>query len=200
MPTGYTQPIYDGKPVTFAEFALECARGIGYLAVLRDDPDAPIPSTFQPSSMYTGMLKNARREFEEISAWTDEVAERHAQEIYESALTERQERLDAKAALRGRLEAMLAEVHAWTPPTADHQGLKDLMIQQLEDAITHDCDTSYYLTPPKKMSGAEHKARRLVSLQDNIQYYTEQEEADRRRAEKRTQWVRDLRNSLDRAD
>ena len=38
MPTGYTADIVDGKPVTFQEFAMRCARAFAPEPELRDSP------------------------------------------------------------------------------------------------------------------------------------------------------------------
>jgi len=38
MPTGYTTDIYNGKDVSFRDFALNCARAFGACIMQRDDP------------------------------------------------------------------------------------------------------------------------------------------------------------------
>lgn len=43
MPTGYTEPLYAGTPITFPEFALRCARAMGVAIMQRDESiDVPI--------------------------------------------------------------------------------------------------------------------------------------------------------------
>lgn len=55
MPTGYTANVPDG--ITFEQFVWQCARGMGALVMMRDEPTgAPIPERFEPSDY------NAKRE------------------------------------------------------------------------------------------------------------------------------------------
>lgn len=37
MPTGYTSPLYEGKEISFEQFALRCARNFGALVMMRDE-------------------------------------------------------------------------------------------------------------------------------------------------------------------
>jgi len=97
--------------------------------------------------------------------------------------------------MRERYEAMLAQVKAWTPPTSEHQGLKDFMVEQLEESIDFDCGTDY-LTVPERLTGAAHKEQQLHSARWNVYYHTEHGEADKKRANERTTWVRALRQSF----
>lgn len=49
MPTGYTSPLYEGKEISFEQFALRCARNFGALVMMREEPlDTPIPEKFNP--------------------------------------------------------------------------------------------------------------------------------------------------------
>ena len=43
MPTGYTSDLYEGKNISFTEFALQCSRAFGATIDQRDDGrDAPL--------------------------------------------------------------------------------------------------------------------------------------------------------------
>ncbi len=51
MPTGYTDAVKDG--ITFDQFVLGCARGMGALVMMRDEPSGtPIPERFEPSRFF----------------------------------------------------------------------------------------------------------------------------------------------------
>lgn len=56
MPTGLTNPIYEGREnFTFEDFAMRCARNFGAFVDLRDEPldmEIDIDKHFQPSGYY----------------------------------------------------------------------------------------------------------------------------------------------------
>ena len=65
MPTGYTASVADGRVTEFAPFALQCARAMGALIMMRDEPhDAPIPERFEASDYYSKSLAEARERLE----------------------------------------------------------------------------------------------------------------------------------------
>lgn len=67
MPTGYTAPIYEGKQITFPEFAMQCARAFGALIDMRDDPmDSPIPDAFVPDTYHARELVKAREQLADM--------------------------------------------------------------------------------------------------------------------------------------
>ena len=57
MPTGYTIDIYNGKKVTFKDFALNCARAFGACVMQRDDPADEKPKIMPEESYHTKALK-----------------------------------------------------------------------------------------------------------------------------------------------
>lgn len=196
MPTGYTSDLYEGKDIKFPDFVMKCARAFGTLIELRDEPlDAPVPEEFKPSSYHTEQLEKAEAEVTRIKAWDDTEADRQAQLAYEWAVREHEQTLADRAAKRERYEAMLAQVKAWTPPTSEHQGLKDFMVKQLEGSIDFDCGTDY-LTVPERLTGAAYKEQQLKSARWRISYHTEHGEDEVKRAAERTTWIRALRQSL----
>ena len=60
MPTGYTSDIYDGKDISFREYALKCARNFGAYVEMRDSSlDTEMPTEFEPSTYYRDKLDEA---------------------------------------------------------------------------------------------------------------------------------------------
>ena len=53
MPTGYTTDIYNGKDVSFRDFALTCARQFGACIMQRDDPADEKPKIMPEESYHT---------------------------------------------------------------------------------------------------------------------------------------------------
>lgn len=196
MPTGYTAPLYEGKDITFAEFVMQCARAMGVLVTMRDDPmDAPIPETFQPSDYHTKQLKRLMKELERVSKWTDEQAEREAKKAYNRDRKYYVETLITRNERYVRYAAMLKQVKDWRPPTIDHMKFKEFMIEQLEGSIVHDC-TGYPIELPVKQTGLDYQTARLSHINRDVDYHSCEEAAEIERAASRTDWIQQLRDSL----
>lgn len=196
MPTGYTYKVKEGK-ASFNEFVLDCAKAIGYLVVMRDEPsDAPIPDEFKPSSYHPEELANARKELRRAKSMTLEQAEREAERKYRSQITEFRKDKKENVQTRKNYESMLERVRNWQPPTRNHIGLRKFMASQLEESIKYDCGRDYYNEPPKKQTGEEYKASLLESAQRNVAYHQAEYRKEVNREKKRTEWVKALRRSL----
>ena len=194
MPTGYTADLYEGKEVTFEEFVMKCARAFGALITMRDEPlDAPIPEEFQPSDWHLKELEEARQRLAEIQSWDEEQAEQEAKKAYQEAVRRRNEVIARNIQIRQRYEKMLVQVQAWIPPTPDHRGLKNFMIDQLKKSIEFDC--SYVPDEPEQLSGAEYKQQQIAKVQRDIEYHTKEYEEEVKRVQE-NEWLRALRESL----
>lgn len=194
MPTGYTSELYDGKKITFQEFAMNCARAFGALIMMRDDDrDAKIPDEFKPSDHGLRQKERAEKGLKAVLAWTDENARREARASYDMAMAAYKKTKASHLAMATRYQAMLAEVKRWTPPTPDHEGLKKFMVEQLESSLNGDC---YAPALPKLEPWRKFKDREIADAKRDIAYYAKSYADDVRRAEERTGWVRDLRRSL----
>lgn len=87
MPTGYTEAVQSGEVTEFRDFALRCARAMGALIMMRDDPmDAPIPDEFKPSDWNRKQLDKARFRLADVQCWSDSAAELAASKAYADAL------------------------------------------------------------------------------------------------------------------
>ena len=196
MPTGYTAAIHGGKDVDFADFALECARGTGILVGLRDYPlDLSSVVEVRPRPFFDTELAEAQARLREIEGWSEEQADKRAQEAYDRTLSGYKEALASKAALRARYESMLAKAEAWVPPTPDHQGLKDFMIAQLNDSIQQDCDITGWAAP-ERPTATVYKEQQLAFARRRVEGCANDLRDETERAQRQTAWVRTLRESL----
>src|SRR5688500_2540378 len=197
MPTGYTADLYDGKDVTFEEFVLRCARGMGAAILLRDaGPDVlPTEENVVEGDYAEEKLVTAISELAELRKMSPAEIERTAEAENAEQREKREEAIAKNNTRRGAYEGMLDRVKAWTPPSKDHEGFKEFMIEQLESSISHDCDSDpgrWYI----ERTPEEWHAHRLEQAQRNIEYYTEQVEKANERNEARRRWIRQLRESL----
>lgn len=197
MPTGYTSDIYEGKPITFPEFVMECARAFGALVTLRDAPTTPIPDEFKPdTSYYDESLIKHRAELVRLEALApEEIAAEHAEHRAEK-LKRRTEAAVRNREMRKRYQAMLDEVDAWEPPTLDHVELKEFMQQQLRDSMKFDCPKDGYVEPLGDDDPVAWYEAKLDRERRAIEYDEKHIADEIERAEKRTAWVRALRDSL----
>ncbi len=199
MPTGYTAGVQDGTITEFGAFAMQCARAFGALIEMRDDPmDAPVPQEFKPSDYHVKAKAEAEARLIQLVAMDEGEAHDRAKAEFDAAVVDLNE-YRAKAAEQGqRYLKMLNKATAWTAPTKDHDGLRDFMINQLNESIRHDCDTSYRAYPTQ-LTGKEWLANSIESARKSIGYHTEQLIEEEKRARTRTEWVKSLRLSLPKA-
>lgn len=193
MPSPYTYDLYKGKPQTFEQFAMTCARAFVATIMMRDEPLAAPIREFEPSTFASDELRRVHERIQKLQAMSpDEIRAAEATEW--ANLTEQNERWRGEqAARRARYEAMRVEVEAWTPPTAEHVELKAFMADQLRQAIeseSFEYDLGERLEPLAWWAAQVAKANRAV------EYFQKEEAAEIARADSRNAWVRALRESL----
>lgn len=194
MPTGYTYPVVDGKITEFNDFAMTCARAFGALITMRDDPtDAPIPEEIKPeTSYYDDRLAADKKRLGEVQAMTNAEADAAAQAAHDEAMASRAKYLRDKETEAERINAMLAKVRAWTPPTADHIEMKKFMIDQLTMSLPGE----YAPAIPALLDGAEWRKQEIDRLAESIVRSQKYIDEEVNRAKRRTEWVKALRASL----
>lgn len=196
MPTGYTATLMESDQ-TFQDFVLLCARAFGACIMMRDEPmDAPIPQRFAPSRYNQERVAAANAELARLQSMTND------QKIAfgESRRSERAQCLERilkkEVEQNQRLEKMESLVKQWTPPTPDHAGLKEFMLDQLSIS-KH--DTGYLqrsITETLEKSSMEYYAEAVKGAQRDIEYHTNEQIEEDQRAESRTAWVQQLRASI----
>ena len=199
MPTGLTSKIYEGKDITFKEFALLCARQFGALIHMRDEPlDAPIVKR-EPDSFYSDKLRNLYAELENFHnnpptpeslaiKWEREVKRLKAEDARYNK---------KKRELKQRYENMLELVKNWPPPTAEHQKLKSFMISQLETSIQSDCNEwdSVSRFPSKEQYVEDNITPRRI--EKDIVYYQDKRNSELLHIEQCNKWIDQLVESLE---
>jgi hypothetical protein len=197
MPSGYTYQIAEG--MTFQQFVWRCARASGVLIGMRDDPqDAPIDVDGAGYNdivkQHEQYLEEARRRCYDVERMTLVEAGERARVYYERRHAEWEESRAEATVLRGKYEAMLAQVARWSPPTPHHEDLKRFMIDQLKDSIYYDCDVA---TSEPVLTAAdewlrqerEHAPRGLEYARGNLERVIQCQN-------KLVEWLRALRDSV----
>lgn len=204
MPTGYTSKIADG--IDFKTFAMDCAMAFGACITLRDEPGGgdKIPEKFEPDPYYLNRLNAAKRDLETFEEkYTDEYCIRMIEIEHRERLESNNIHNEKSAELEKKYRNMLASVNNWQPPTKDHVGLKNFMIQQITDSIKWDCnyyaeaeDEKKIITKPSKEEINNWRQNKLNSIQRDVRYYKEEYNKECERIRKNNEWIADLRKSL----
>lgn len=90
---------------------------------------------------------------------------------------------------------MLSKVRRWTPPSKDHEGIKDFMESQLIDSLDFDCRHVYVENIIPKDEWIQKQANR-TDLIESMKYNLEQYNKAVVAAEKDTQWLKTFSESI----
>jgi hypothetical protein len=198
MPSGLTDKI--GKGATFAEFALGCARQMGALIHMRDDASDAKITLPESSEYYQEELENVRLKLQELQKINMEDFKKQLVEERKSARESVEQAINDKNKLRGQYMQMLMEVKAWRPPTTEHNEFKNMMIQQITDSISFDCDTTYEQERlevfNESVNVAEAFNKQIENLQEDEKYFLGKLNQESSTNSDRAKWVKDLVFSL----
>lgn len=194
MPTGYTSVLDDGE-VSFRDFVMRCARGMGALVMMREEPmNAPIPELFEPQTKhYEDEIARMEKEIEKVYGLSDD-------ELLALLTTREKERMsreqknaeDSRAAVV-RYNAMRKLVADWKPPSPDHEGLKLFMLEQLSTGFPFE----YEEPMGELIIDLRHwRQDRLAHLRGEIARYQRLHQEEIERTESRNVWLKQLRESL----
>lgn len=197
MPTGYTCAVQDGKVSTLRDFALQCARGMGALIMMRDDPwDAPIPKQFLPqTSHYDEHIEAAKKILAELPNLEPYECDARAQAEFDAQMASHLKYASSRSLSKIRYLEMLGKVENWRPVDG-LTGLKDFMVEQLNESIKFDCPDSYRPERPKRLTGERWREQKLEEASRDLAYNSEEREEEIQRTESRNRWLKALWDSL----
>ncbi len=194
MPTGYTADIYEGKDISFSDFALKCARAFGACIEQRDDDPNDKPKLIEKTKDSYNIKK-----LEEAKKWKKPTkAEFDAYVKKQTAYYN--EQIDKQNKLKASYQRMLDKANAWTPPTKEHEGLKKFMINQLTESMEFDCSNDYYqreLNNIKQLTYNQYVNDMRDSNRRDIEYHTNALKEDNERVDTRNAWISALYKSLE---
>ncbi len=194
MPTGYTAELME-KGITFRTFALQCARAFGACIAQRDDPMDALPQKQEPNDYNTKALKKARASLAKLKAMSAREAQEHGAALRKKTVDGAREYLAKSAAENERLRSMEREVSRWTPPTDDHKGLRDFMLEQIRISKNGDFAQKSLAAAIAK-SAEEYFAEEVASASRDITYHTEECAKEAARTKSRNDWIEQLYASL----
>lgn len=195
MPSAVTAALYDGTPETLASFARKAAHLFFHDLTLSE----PLPQDAEGGSYYARHIANIEEEIRDVEAWTVAVAARKIKSIRREALASIEQCRSGNNAVLARCAEMRQRVEAWTPPTPDHEDLKQVMLEQLtalEESHGHDYDEDEREMRKFAPDPSEYKQTHLAELRNSLRNARQNYEESRQRAEKSNSWVRILETDL----
>jgi len=154
MPTGYTTRIIDGDITTFEEFAKLCARAFGATIHMRDENLDKEYEPRIPSDYYSRVIAETKEEIERIKNSTDEEIKLDILNKYNKDLLYHKNKIEEIERHASSLTPMLEKAQSYVPPTEEHIGIREFMIEQLRQTIDRDCDTEYHIERIKEIEDA----------------------------------------------
>jgi len=192
MPTGYTC-ILDDRDVSVREYILRCARAFGACVEQLDESlDSP-PRESIASTYHRERLEEGKRQLEDLLAMTTEQVMAKCEAEYEEELSSWRRRRAEWEVVNGRYTAMAEAVHAWTPPTAEHQELKQFALEQLKTGRPYEPSQS----PPERCAPETWRSLRVGIAERGIVYHEEMYAKEVERVAERNAWLRDLQKSVE---
>lgn len=195
MPTGYTATLVE-KGQDFRSFVLTCARGMGACIMQRDDPLDEPPKHATESDYYTKAIAKAKADLALFQAMNPDQQIEYGTQARQEAIKHGYEWLAKEQAQNARLDEMAEQVRAWEPPTDDHVGLKDFMLEQIKISRQ---DTGYI---ERSIKEAEAKSAQTFFVEAlskavrDVAYYTVELQKEAERNKGRNDWIDRLYESL----
>lgn len=143
MATDYTQGIINGKINTFKEFALVCARAFGSMTHMRGAELSAEYKERLPDSYLDVRIEEINEEIKELNLLSNEDILKREKEKIKKGIERHKNEVLNKTELKIKLNKFLFDARSYKPPTEDHVGVKNFIIEQLEKCIEDECDFDY---------------------------------------------------------
>lgn len=192
MANGVTWGVKDGSIASFNDFLRTAAEYYGL-----PDSSIAVDEAFSPSEKSLQRLSEAKRTLDKVRQWSEEEATRKARAYFEKQYQSYKEDCAYHATLEGRYNRMIAQTHAWQPPTEEHNDFKQYMLKQLRDAMAHDV---HIPTEPHLMTGPAFKEMQVELCEVAVANACRTLESERQRHETRVKlanYWNALREALD---
>lgn len=194
--TGYVDHMIT-KRQSFGDFALSCARAFGALITMRDESmDAPVPEKFVPSDYHSTQLAADKAELARLNAMSPREQRRFGEAKRIDSIAQYHDAFQRAKQGNEPIMQMLDEVSAWIPPTPEHVELKDFMEKQLTTSLN---DETYWLDCIRREEAklpSEFFNEAIQRAEQSVTYHSREQEKEIERANSRTEWLQQLRDSL----
>lgn len=196
MPTGYTAGILDGTIKDFPQFAKLCMKAFGATIMMRDEPLYKEWEPRVPSDYHTKAIDKAKEDLEKSKSMSDEdIMAKAKSEIEKNKDYHSKKILECTSSLKN-LNELLIKAKEFVPPTEEHQGIKDFMIDQIEKTISFDADDKYHVEKLlkldeefKSLSPKKVRASMVEKANYDLNYHNQENEKEIQRCLESNLWV-----------
>ena len=203
MPTGYTAGILDGEIKTFSQFAKTCMRAFGATIHMRDEPNNKEYEPRKESSYHAKEIAKAKKILRYVKSLSDEQIKNKRIQEFNKSYANYNKYIKKSNKDRKKLEVILSEIRAWTPPTSEHQNFKKFMDEQITGTIDHDCKNDYWEEKLAEINNglsniniSEARKEMISNAKWNIDYHTKEKKREVESCDDSNKWVTDLLNSI----
>lgn len=188
-----TYNVGEGKLTEFSDFALQCARAFGAFIHMRDDSGSAKLRYDTDNSSYhhEELAENLKKLAFFKTASNEELNARQNSEIEEN-YKRNCEYYKRYLEEDNRYRAMTEKVMTWNPPTSDHNGLKDFMIEQLRISMNNPKEPIRDV--PKSVD--KYRDFKIKWYQNEVEYHTKEIGKQNNNVVSRNEWIDQLIISL----
>lgn len=198
MATGFTEYIENGKVNTGKDFLKICVRGMSICTPIRNEPlDRPIPEMFTEDNYYYEKYIEVKERCEFFRNMTFEEAQACIEKEYEENKKSIKILLAEKKKHNAAYKKIRNEVEMWSPPTEKHESLKKFALDQIDMSVDDDIEYYERQLSEEKPKPEEWLSLRIRHLEYEVERHHESWNAEKKRAENLSLWVRQLKESLD---
>ena len=195
MPTGYTDKLMS-EGEDFRTFALTCARAFGACIMQREDPMDEPPKKQGRSDYHVNAIKGAQEHLAALRAMTPEQQRAQGVALRRKAVDSARASCIKSQAENARLDKMASQVQAWVPPTDEHKGLRDFMLEQIKISRNDPTWTDKWSREAEEKTPESYFVEAISSAVRDIAYHEKELTKEMERNESRNEWIDKLYESL----
>lgn len=199
MPNGFTSKIYDGKSQSLRDYLMGVGRSFGFAIMQDDDWDAPVRHV-KPSRYHVEKITEATEKLRELEAITTTEAHTHAREDYKKALAKWQDSNERNRLMGVRYDKMIKQVEDWVPEDPRFNDLKAQALKYLVESrdfdVSDEEQQKRWNPYPRLLSGNDWLEREKSAMRKEIDYHTERNRQEIKRADERNEWIDAFLKSL----
>lgn len=200
MPSYYTADIYDGKDISFQEFALKCARAFGALVHMRDEPLNTPLSRPTISDYHTNEIKNIENEFALFLQSSTEQRKKMFEIEMEKEEAYYIKEIEKVKQTKNKYLTLIDDVKAYKPQSKELKEFKNFMFDQLIDGMKYDCSNEDWYNKSiqsiKEETFETWEEERMNLYNSKLGYQKEALKKEKESIELANKWIDELYKSL----
>ena len=203
MASGYTQEVLSGNVNTLKEFAAVCAKGFGATSHQQDENLSTPLKEAVVGKEHKKSIRALKSTLKKFNAITDE-------QLYEDELnalkTSKEHylgKVDLMKEAKKKCSALLLDAQLWTPPTENHEVVKEMMVEHLKSTIEFDCDldsvNQLIEDIDNKMESIDVESirtKQVEAIEGQIDFHEQSHKVDEDHVKQSNEWVSQLMNSF----